>query len=172
MTGEFTRTLKALMAAAVLLGASAGGFAMAKDHDDQGGRGNHRSEGRGPPPRGESRGYGQPRGGEWRGGPPPQAYGSPQGRYGRQGPPAGYAQPSPYGPPPGYAAAPPESYSPRGYGVRRGGYLPPDLRGGMIQDYGRYRLRPPPRGYTWVQVGGGFALVEMGSGQIFDIVPY
>jgi len=72
-------------------------------------------------------------------------------------------------------------YDPRGYGAppsayraapRRGGYLGPGAGGEVIQDYGRYRLRPPPRGYEWVRVGGGMALVSNATGQVFDVVPY
>jgi Ni/Co efflux regulator RcnB len=54
--------------------------------------------------------------------------------------------------------------------VRRGGYLPPEVRGGVVGDYGRYRLRPPPRGYTWMRVGNAFLLMNMATGQIFDVI--
>jgi Ni/Co efflux regulator RcnB len=93
--------------------------------------------------RGRGQGRGQGRGGEWRDG-PRRDY-EPRREYegGRE-----------YGPP-----------------ARRGGYMPPDYRGGVVQDYGRYRLRPPPRGYSWVRVGGGYALVSIMTGQVFDVVP-
>lgn len=66
------------------------------------------------------------------------------------------------GPPPSaYSAAP-----------RRGGYLGPSARGPVIQDYNRNRLRPPPRGYEWVQTPRGMALVSQSTGQVFDVVPY
>ncbi|WP_374468249.1 RcnB family protein [Phenylobacterium sp.] len=68
-----------------------------------------------------------------------------------------------YGPPPG-AYAPP-----RAYGLRRGGYLPPEARGSAIEDYGRHRLRPPPRGFRWMRVDGAYALVGP-DGQIFDMI--
>ena len=55
--------------------------------------------------------------------------------------------------------------------ARRGGYLPDSFRGGVIEDYQRFRLRPPPRGYAWVRVNGGFALVSVGDGRIFDVIP-
>jgi len=35
----------------------------------------------------------------------------------------------------------------------------------------RYRLRAPPRGYAWVRVNGGFALVSVVDGRIFDVIP-
>jgi len=74
-------------------------------------------------------------------------------------------EPGPYGRgPPGYPAP-----YPRASGVRPGGYLPPSYRGAPVEDYRRYRLRPPPRGYNWVRVGDGFALVSP-DGQIFDMV--
>lgn len=55
--------------------------------------------------------------------------------------------------------------------ARRGGYLPDNYRGGTVDDYQRYRLRPPPRGYAWVRVNGGYALVSVEDGRIFDVVP-
>jgi Ni/Co efflux regulator RcnB len=64
------------------------------------------------------------------------------------------------GPPRGFA--PPPS-------ARRGGYLPDSYRGGVVNDYRRYRLRPPPAGYSWVRIGNGFALVSE-DGRIFDMV--
>jgi Ni/Co efflux regulator RcnB len=60
----------------------------------------------------------------------------------------------------GYPAAP-----------RRGGYLGPGSGGPVIQDPGRYRLRAPPRGYEWVQTPGGMALVQQGTGRVYDVVP-
>ena len=64
-----------------------------------------------------------------------------------------------YGPPPN-AASP-----------RRGGYVSPQA-GGAIPDYGRYRLRQPPRGYVWVRTGNGYAMVSEESGRVYDVVPY
>ncbi len=72
-------------------------------------------------------------------------------------------------------------YDPRGNGPppsayntapRRGGYLGPGARGAVIEDYSRNRLRPPPRGYQWVQTPRGMALVSQSTGQVFDVVPY
>lgn len=59
----------------------------------------------------------------------------------------------------------------RGYGVRRGGYIPPNVGVPVIEDHNRLRLRAPPRGYAWVRVPGGYALVSEQTGQIFDMVP-
>ena len=53
---------------------------------------------------------------------------------------------------------------------RRGGYL--SQGGPVIEDPGRYRLRPPPPGYDWVRTPGGMALVSRATGQVFDVVPY
>jgi len=66
-----------------------------------------------------------------------------------------------------------ESYGPAPYApsARRGGYMPPRA-GGAIPDYGRYRLRPPPRGYVWVRTGNGYAMVSEDTGRVFDVVPY
>lgn len=146
--------------AAVLLAAGplAAGAALARDHDGWG-RGGERHEERGGGP-GWGRGDGR---GEGRGAPPGWVRG------GERGPPPGWERreaPAPgyYGPPPGYAP-------PRPYGVRRGGYLPPEVRGGVIDNYDRYRLRAPPRGYNWVRVGNAFLLMNMSTGQIFDVIP-
>ena len=109
----------------------------------------HRGEGRGGPPpwaRGPERGV-------ERGGPPPWSRGG--GRWERApGPPEAYG-------------IPPGAY----YGARRGGYLPPQARGGVVQDYGRYRLRQPPRGYAWVRSGRAMMLMDMNTGQVFDVIP-
>jgi Ni/Co efflux regulator RcnB len=67
-----------------------------------------------------------------------------------------------------YDEAPP-SFVRRGFSPRPGGYLPPDYRGAPVGDYQRYRLRPPPRGYSWIHVGKGFALVGP-DGQVFDVI--
>jgi Ni/Co efflux regulator RcnB len=60
---------------------------------------------------------------------------------------------------------------PGAYGVRRGGYMPPEAAPPVIEDPARHRLRTPPRGYNWVRVPGGYALVDGRTGQIFDMVP-
>ena len=79
-------------------------------------------------------------GDRWYYGPPPQAY------YGRPG----FR--------PGYAA------------WRPGGYLPPYYRGYVLNDYGRYGLRPPPRGYYWYRAGNDYLLAAAATGLIFDII--
>jgi Ni/Co efflux regulator RcnB len=74
--------------------------------------------------------------------------------------------------------APPANYYGRpgyrpGYNAwRRGGYLPPYYRGNtyVIQDYGYYRLRPPPRGYYWYRAGNDYVLAAIATGLIFDII--
>ena len=142
--------LAAAFAVAIHLAAT--GNAVAGDRDGQGGRREATHEGRG----GERGGWnrGEPRGearGEARGGPrfeptpEPRAESRPEARAeGRPG---------------GFASAP-----------RRGGHIA-GQGGAMIDDYARYRLRAPPRGYAWVRVGGGFALVAPATGQVFDVVP-
>jgi Ni/Co efflux regulator RcnB len=78
------------------------------------------------------------------------------------------------GPPPGYYPAAPRGYypPPPAYGgyLRRGGHLPPGVRGEVVPDLGRYRLRPPPPGYDWVRVGNAFLLMNRETGQIFDMI--
>jgi Ni/Co efflux regulator RcnB len=141
------RLLLIVAAMAACLGPlSAAGVAAAGEHGPRGERGGH---GGGPPP--------WAHGGGGRGdpgaGPGPGYYGG--GRWAR--PPMG-PPPEAYGPPPSR-------------GVRRGGYLPPQARGGVVQDYGRYRLRPPPPGYGWVRSGRSLMLMDMGTGQVFDVIP-
>jgi Ni/Co efflux regulator RcnB len=163
----------AMLAAAALLGGplAMGGTALAKDHDGgderhgqrDGGEGRGRQEApQGGPRGGEERG-GEQRGGEQRGG-GRREYGGPQGD------PRGYAPPQAYGP--RYAPQYGPQYAPQvSSRARRGGYLAPDA-GGSVPDYGRYRLRQPPRGYTWVRTANGYAMVRMETGQVFDVVPF
>ena len=100
--------------------------------------------------------------------------------------------------PPGPAYDRPQAYAPRGYGApwpggggsvgggygfqprfapppmagrwRRGEFLPPSYRGYVLQDYGRYHLRRPPRGYYWCRSGDDFVLVAAATGLIFDVI--
>jgi len=165
MIGAVRRLLSLALAFCVAAGplAAAGG-AMGRDNRDERGRGEpargRGEEGRGPvgrqgPPgwRGEERGGGRweradpryERGdprGDPRGEPDPRAYG--QLEIGREG---------------GYGPAP-----------RRGGFL--SQGGPVIDDYSRYRLRAPPRGFHWVRTPGGMALVHRDSGRVYDVVPY
>ena len=68
-------------------------------------------------------------------------------------------------------AAPPNAYSAAPNSApRRGGYM--GQGGAVINDYDRYRLRPPPPGYDWVQTQRGAALVSRSTHQVFDVVPY
>jgi Ni/Co efflux regulator RcnB len=78
-----------------------------------------------------------------------------------------WSYPQPPGPSAYYGRPPPRSGYPS---WRRGAYLPPMYRGEMIRDYPRYRLRAPPRGYTWYHVERDYMLTGP-SGVIFDIVP-
>lgn len=90
-----------------------------------------------------------------------------QGRMERGGPPgrpefgAYRVNPRDAGPPYGRA---------QGRGIARGGYLPPRYRDAPVEDYGRYRLRPPPRGYDWYRYGDSYLLVSPRDGQIFDMI--
>jgi Ni/Co efflux regulator RcnB len=70
-------------------------------------------------------------------------------------------------PPTAQRAAP--AYHP-GYALRRGGRLPDAYRGSVVEDYPRYRLRPPPRGYIWYHVEDNYMLAGP-NGVIFDIIP-
>lgn len=168
------RSPLSLLAAALLVAtplATAGG-AMADPH------GGHRGHDGG---RGGEHGGGRWNGGGGRGAPAPRDYrgegrggeGRGDGRYERIDPRGGprgdyrYEQRMDPRYDPRVYAPPPNAYS---RSPRRGGYLGPG--GEVIQDYGRFRLRPPPRGYEWVRTPGGMALVSQGTGQVFDVVPY
>jgi Ni/Co efflux regulator RcnB len=93
---------------------------------------------------------------------PPNRYGGPPG-------PGGYGPAGRwYAAPPAYARPAP---SPAVRAWRRGAFLPPDYQGFVVQDYGRYHLRRPPFGYSWVQAGNELLLVSASTGMIFDVVP-
>ena len=75
-----------------------------------------------------------------------------------------------------YYGAPPVTYYNR-YDYRpdfrpwqRGGYLPPAYRGYVVNDYGRYRLRPPPRGYHWVRANDDYVLAAIATGLILEVI--
>ncbi|MBU4434716.1 MAG: RcnB family protein [Alphaproteobacteria bacterium] len=73
-------------------------------------------------------------------------------------------------PPPSYYGRP--GYRPGYETWRRGSYLPSYYRGGdyVVHDYGRYRLRPPPRGYYWYRTGNDYVLAAIATGLIFDVI--
>lgn len=74
-----------------------------------------------------------------------------------------------YGPPPSSYYSNP--YYRPGYAAwRRGAVLPPYYRGYVVNDYYRYRLRPPPRGYAWYRVGNDYLMAAIATGIIFEII--
>ena len=70
-----------------------------------------------------------------------------------------------YGPPPAHGY-----YQPGYRAWSRGQYLAPYYRQGVIRDYGRYRLRPPPRGYNWVRADHSIMLVNTRNGLILEVI--
>ena len=68
----------------------------------------------------------------------------------------------------------------RGVGPRhdwyRGGYVSAPYRGYsyVVGDWRTHRLSAPPRGYQWIQYGGDYLLIAIGTGLIANIVfnPY
>ncbi|MGN6701883.1 MAG: RcnB family protein [Burkholderiaceae bacterium] len=50
--------------------------------------------------------------------------------------------------------------------------MPPEYRSRqyVVEDWGHHHLHRPPRGYQWVQVGGGYVLVTIGSGVVAQIM--
>lgn len=142
--------------------------ALARD-GDQGGRGRaERSDGRGRgAERGEARrGQAEARGPSRREAPPRDDDEGP--RYVDERP--RYEERRGDGGRPNYMQGPRPNYMRPAPGSGRRGYLPDSYQGDVVENYQRYRLRPPPHGYAWVRMGNGFALVEMGSGRIFDRV--
>jgi Ni/Co efflux regulator RcnB len=123
-------------------------------HDDRRGGDYGRHDGRGDgryDGRGDGRGDGRWDGGRhngyyynnrWSYGPPPAAY------YGRPGFRPGYTS------------------------WRRGAYLPGYYRdrGYVVNDYYRYNLRAPPRGYYWYRTGNDYVLAAIATGLIFDVI--
>ncbi len=78
-----------------------------------------------------------------------------------------------YGPPP--SAYYRDRYYRPGYAAwRRGAYLPSYYRSNdyRVYDYGRYRLRPPPRGYYWYRSGDDFLLAAIATGLIFEVISH
>lgn len=62
-----------------------------------------------------------------------------------------------------------------GYGYhhwRRGDRLPDEYRRReyVVNDWDRYNLQAPPRGYQWMNVDGNYMLVAIASGLIADLV--
>ena len=53
---------------------------------------------------------------------------------------------------------------------RKGNRLPPNYRGHVVNNYSRYKLRQPPRGYHWVKVNNDYLLVGIATGVISSIV--
>jgi len=53
---------------------------------------------------------------------------------------------------------------------QRGGYLPPAYRGYVINDYPRYHLRHPPRGYHWVRHNNDYILAAIATGLILEVI--
>jgi Ni/Co efflux regulator RcnB len=56
---------------------------------------------------------------------------------------------------------------------RKGDRLPSEYRDRqyVIDDWRAYRLTPPPRGYSWVGVGGDYLMVQISSGLILRVGP-
>ena len=175
------RLLLTLTAAMAVVGSPlATDLAQAREHGSEQGRGGGRGGGdrggwdRGGGDRGGPRRDGPRSGGPRSDGPPRNDRG--RGWEGRGGPPdwPRYGGPRERYEPPTYFREPRDEprAPPRRPSIRPGGYLPPDYGGVVIEDYGRYRLRPPPRGYVWVRVGRDLALVSMDDGRIFDVAPF
>jgi Ni/Co efflux regulator RcnB len=58
------------------------------------------------------------------------------------------------------------------HNFRRGGRLPSQYRSNqyVVNNYREHHLRPPPRGYHWVQTGGDYVLAAIATGVIADLI--
>jgi Ni/Co efflux regulator RcnB len=58
------------------------------------------------------------------------------------------------------------------HNFRRGGRLPSQYRSNqyVVNNYREHHLRPPPRGYHWVQTGGDYVLAAVATGIIADLI--
>jgi Ni/Co efflux regulator RcnB len=56
--------------------------------------------------------------------------------------------------------------------IRRGGHLPSRYRNHqyVVDNWRDHNLRPPPRGYHWVQTGGDYVLAAIATGVIADLI--
>ena len=56
--------------------------------------------------------------------------------------------------------------------IRRGGHLPGRYRNHqyVVDNWRDHNLRPPPRGYHWVQTGGDYVLAAIATGVIADLI--
>lgn len=123
--------------------------------------------------RGDGRGHGRGRVEDGRGARPERARGGDDGRrHERRGPEP--RNPGPRSPEArNYDRREPGQGPRGGYGppaVRPGGRLPPEYRAPPVADYPRYRLRPPPAGYSWRRAGDAFVLTDR-DGRVYDVVP-
>ena len=58
------------------------------------------------------------------------------------------------------------------HSFRRGERLPSRYRNHqyVVNNYREHHLRPPPRGYHWVQTGGDYVLAAIATGVIADLI--
>ena len=86
-------------------------------------------------------------------------------RHGKPGHPHGGPPGHRYGHPGGRGAGPAHDWY-------RGGHVPPMYRSRhyVVSDWRHHHLAPPPRGYQWVQYGGDYVMIAVGSGLIAQIV--
>jgi len=58
------------------------------------------------------------------------------------------------------------------HAFHRGDRLPPEFRSNqyVVDNWREHRLSAPPRGYHWVQSGGDYMLVAIGTGVILQLL--
>jgi len=75
--------------------------------------------------------------------------------------------------PPGHSADGPGNSANAPGHWRKGDRLPPEYRDRqyVIDNWRDYHLAPPPRGYSWVGIGGDYLMVQISSGVVLRVGP-
>ncbi|MET3227988.1 UNVERIFIED_ORG: Ni/Co efflux regulator RcnB [Burkholderia sp. 1263] len=75
--------------------------------------------------------------------------------------------------PPGHGADGPGNSANAPGHWRKGDRLPPEYRDRqyVIDNWRDYHLAPPPRGYSWVGIGGDYLMVQISSGVVLRVGP-
>ncbi|WP_233161417.1 MULTISPECIES: RcnB family protein [unclassified Achromobacter] len=167
-----TGALMAGMLTAASLAISAPAHADDRDHGQRPiGPLAQQDRGPGGPGQGRPGGPGGPQnGGPGRpGGPGAQGPGRPggpqdgPGHSGKPGPDKNHGHGPQYGP---------DAHGPGGPRWAKGDRLPPDYRNRqyIVEDWHRYNLSAPPRGYQWMGIGPDFVLSAIGTGVVLQVV--